>query len=557
LEGIFENFSRCGNLGNIIFTEEGEPVAIDNATNSFSIDTTVGRAKFDAYLAAVRAITASARARAPAQGSTASNTTTATDSAPSTIATSTAATAEVAHADNAFTAATITTATATNTDLDRAARKHDDAKLFSPKSPETPAARRQTPAAGGSSSDRGGGGGRRSAGSWFGRHFAGSMRRLTAKRAKKSKHVDCEGCTASAAPDVSPFGTTGVREGGAQPIASHVAFQGIRRFFVHGQGDPNAASFVPGLNYDIGPNGVLAIERGFLQVAGAVGDDRSGAFARALRTVEAEVRGELGWLTAGGEGKGVGMDSISAAFFAEVAGAMGQGLDPAVDPGLAADEAAAVRRRTSARSSGVHGADGGFPGASTSSAAKSWRGSGGSWFGRRLFGKRRAKPPVSNPTHVRACGNVRAGGGGGRVAATFASRTSPRRSQGEARALYTNSDGQHMSEAKFARMQTLLGKPKDSADQGTSARGWAETDRNFVPPAASACVHVMGGAYLVDLDRMKQVNLATHYARSVLRLPKGAWQCYFDGAWNGYSAVDTDALETAYVARLPSSAPSL
>jgi hypothetical protein len=32
---VFENFSRCGNLGNIMFDPEGEPVAIDNTMNAF------------------------------------------------------------------------------------------------------------------------------------------------------------------------------------------------------------------------------------------------------------------------------------------------------------------------------------------------------------------------------------------------------------------------------------------------------------------------------------------------------------------------------------------
>ena len=47
-------------------------------------------------------------------------------------------------------------------------------------------------------------------------------------------------------------------------VTSHDAMKIVRNILLEGQGEPDKGSYVPGLEYDIGDEGVLAVERGFL-----------------------------------------------------------------------------------------------------------------------------------------------------------------------------------------------------------------------------------------------------------------------------------------------------
>ena len=48
-------------------------------------------------------------------------------------------------------------------------------------------------------------------------------------------------------------------------LRTHPAMEGVRQFFIRGQGSADEASYVPGLDYDIGEEGTRCVERGLLQ----------------------------------------------------------------------------------------------------------------------------------------------------------------------------------------------------------------------------------------------------------------------------------------------------
>lgn len=48
-------------------------------------------------------------------------------------------------------------------------------------------------------------------------------------------------------------------------LRAHPAVEVVRQFFIRGQGSADEASYVPGLNYDIGEEGTRCVERGLLQ----------------------------------------------------------------------------------------------------------------------------------------------------------------------------------------------------------------------------------------------------------------------------------------------------
>lgn len=63
LEGVFNNFSRCGNMANIMFTDDGDPVAIDNTTTAYDATVLGNGARFATYLQSVSDLVARAKAR--------------------------------------------------------------------------------------------------------------------------------------------------------------------------------------------------------------------------------------------------------------------------------------------------------------------------------------------------------------------------------------------------------------------------------------------------------------------------------------------------------------
>ena len=59
LPQIFSNFSRCGNVANLIFDDDSdEPVAIDNACSAFTLDRADNAARFHRYCTSVSELTA-------------------------------------------------------------------------------------------------------------------------------------------------------------------------------------------------------------------------------------------------------------------------------------------------------------------------------------------------------------------------------------------------------------------------------------------------------------------------------------------------------------------
>lgn len=64
LEGVFNNFSRCGNMANIMFTADGDPVAIDNTTTAYDATVLGNGARFEAYLLSISDLVGRAKARA-------------------------------------------------------------------------------------------------------------------------------------------------------------------------------------------------------------------------------------------------------------------------------------------------------------------------------------------------------------------------------------------------------------------------------------------------------------------------------------------------------------
>eukprot|EP01052_Picozoa_sp_SAG31_P011541 SAG31_NODE_655_length_13127_cov_20.616058_11_plen_812_part_00 len=185
LEGIFNNFSRCGNMANIMFTEHGDPVAIDNTTTAYDATLLGNGDRFYTYLQSISDLVSRAKARTK-----------------------------------------------------------DDAN---------------------SGDDR-------------------------------------------------------VESGVAlsrQPSA-HLAIKGVRRFFLEGQGVPTESSYVPGLEYDIGEEGMREIERGFMRVVDHC-KNRGNEFAKAIRRIELSIRRELGaeldesWLD---------LPRVRAEFFNEITGTL-------------------------------------------------------------------------------------------------------------------------------------------------------------------------------------------------------------------------------------------
>lgn len=61
-----------------------------------------------------------------------------------------------------------------------------------------------------------------------------------------------------------------VDNGRTPQIRAHPALQGVCDFFVSGQGKSGDASYVPGLEHDLGEQGVIELERGFLSVVDQV-----------------------------------------------------------------------------------------------------------------------------------------------------------------------------------------------------------------------------------------------------------------------------------------------
>lgn len=107
-----------------------------------------------------------------------------------------------------------------------------------------------------------------------------------------------------------------------ESISAHPALEGVRTFFLNGQGSVEDATFVPGLQYDIGDDGTREVERGFLDLVGTI--QSHGQFVATLERIEAEVTGELCWAVAAGTVRDV--TRIRASFFAAVAGALTSGL---------------------------------------------------------------------------------------------------------------------------------------------------------------------------------------------------------------------------------------
>lgn len=62
LEGVFDNFSRCGNVGNIMFDLEGNPAPIDNTMNCYDRSTASGKAKFEDYKRSIAEVLRASRA---------------------------------------------------------------------------------------------------------------------------------------------------------------------------------------------------------------------------------------------------------------------------------------------------------------------------------------------------------------------------------------------------------------------------------------------------------------------------------------------------------------
>ena len=112
----------------------------------------------------------------------------------------------------------------------------------------------------------------------------------------------------------------------------HQAFQGVADFFLNGQEGSDATTDVPAVDYNVGNQGIRAMEQGFAHVVDAIAaspDNLEGMFQK----VEASVRMELEWVTT--DEAQLGASRVQAGFFAGVAKAMVAGKSRA-KPNVAA-----------------------------------------------------------------------------------------------------------------------------------------------------------------------------------------------------------------------------
>ena len=81
-----------------------------------------------------------------------------------------------------------------------------------------------------------------------------------------------------------------IDDSGSSAIAPHPALQGVCDFFISGQGKSGDASYVPGLEHDLGEAGLLELERGVFEVV----EQLRGAESNLFEGVERSARAALG-----------------------------------------------------------------------------------------------------------------------------------------------------------------------------------------------------------------------------------------------------------------------